>query len=309
MTRPTRRVLLAGLGATFGAGLALPRRGWALAGPPLSFGDITVRVFSDGDRTLPLATLFAGIARSEIDAAYAAAGLGAAPDEVPTPNNVTLIETPGRRILIDAGGGPNWSATTGQLEQALWDEGIAPEDVTDLLFTHAHPDHLWGALDDFEELPRFPSARHLITLAERDYWTAYAPTGDGFRDGMALGAQRVMADLGDALEIVAPEAEIAPGIRLLPTPGHTPGHVSVLIDAGGASVLILGDALTNPVLSFAHPDWPLATDSDPAMGAATRARLLDRCAADALPVIGYHLPFPGHGRVERANGAYRFVPA
>jgi glyoxylase-like metal-dependent hydrolase (beta-lactamase superfamily II) len=301
----SRRTLLAGLGA----GLALPRRGWSLAGPALTLGDITVRVFSDGDRTLPLATLYAGIARSELDAAYAAAGLGAAPDELPTPNNVTLIETADRRILLDAGGGPNWSATTGQLETALWDEGVDPADITDLLFTHAHPDHLWGALDDFEELPRFPAARHLITAAERDYWLGYVATGDGFRDGMALGAQRVMGDLGAALEPVAPEAEIAPGVRLLPTPGHTPGHVSVLLDGGGATLLILGDAITNPVLSFAHPEWPMATDADPTMGAATRARLLELCATDDLPVIGYHLPFPGHGRVERADGAYRFVPA
>lgn len=300
-----RRSLLAGAGAA----LLLPARGWALAGPPVTLGGATVRVFSDGDRTLPLATLYAGIARSELDAAYAAAGLGAAPDELPTPNNVTLIETAGRRILIDAGGGPNWSATTGRLEEALAAEGILPEDITDLVFTHAHPDHIWGALDDFEELPRFPAARHLITAAERAYWDAYVPTGDGFRDGMALGAQRVMADLGDALEEVAAEAEIAPGVRLMPTHGHTPGHVSVLVEDGGAALLVLGDAITNPVVSFAHPDWPMATDGDPAEGAATRARLLDMCAAEALPVIGFHLPFPGHGMVERRGAAYGFVPA
>jgi glyoxylase-like metal-dependent hydrolase (beta-lactamase superfamily II) len=300
-----RRTLLAGIGAT----LALPMRGWALAGPPVSIGSATIRVFSDGDRTLPLDTIYAGIARSELDAAYAAAGQGAAPDELPTPNNVTLIETGSRRILIDAGGGPNWSATTGRLEEALAAEGIMPEDITDVVFTHAHPDHIWGALDDFEEAARFPAARHMITARERDYWNAYVPTGDGFRDGMALGAQRVMADLGDALEPVAPDAEIAPGVRLMPSQGHTPGHVSVMVEGGGAALLILGDAITNPVVSFAHPDWPVATDGDPAQGAATRVRLLDLCAADDLPVIGFHLPFPGHGRVERHAGAYRFVPA
>jgi len=300
-----RRAVLAGMGAS----LALPGRGWAQAGAPLTLGGITVRVFSDGERTLPLATLFADVPRADLDAAYAAAGQGAAPDELPTPNNVTLIETAGRRILIDAGGGPNWSATTGRLEEALMAEGIAPEDITDVVFTHAHPDHLWGALDDFEEMPRFPEARHMITEAEHAYWTGYSATGDGFRDGMALGAQRVMADLGAALERVAPDAEIAPGVRLLPTPGHTPGHVGVMVEGGGAPLLILGDAITNPVLSFAHPDWPMATDSDPRAAAATRARLLDLCHAEGLTVIGFHLPFPGLGRVERAGGAYAFVPA
>src|SRR5690606_37896487 len=105
------------------------------------------------------------------------------------------------------------------------------------------------------------------------------------------------------------EAEIAPGVRLMPTPGHTPGHVAVLVADGDAALLVLGDALTNPVVSFRHPGWPLATDEDTEAGAATRTRLLDTLAADALPFVGFHLPFPGLGRAEAVEGGYRFVPA
>ena len=303
--QPGRRAVLAGLGCA----LALPRTGWAMAGAPLVMGDVTVRVFSDGARTLPLTTLYADVPRADLDAAYAAAGHGAAPDDLPTPSNVTLIETAGQRILVDAGGGPNWSATTGRLEEALLQEGIAAQDITDLVFTHAHPDHLWGALDDFEELPRFADARHLMTEAEHRYWSDHVATGDGFRDGMALGAQRVMAELGAALELVAMDAGIAPGVRLLPTPGHTPGHVAVMVEDGGGGLLVLGDAITNPVISFARPDWPLATDSDPDAGAAMRRGLLERCSADGLAVVGFHLPYPGLGRVERRGDGYGFVPA
>lgn len=303
---PSRRALLAGA-AGFGAALALPGRGWALAGPAVAVGALTVRVFSDGDRTLPLATLYADVARADLDAAYATAGQGAAPDDLPTPHNVTLISGPGRQILIDAGGGPNWSAGTGRLEEALLAEGIEPGAITDLVITHGHPDHLWGALDDFEELPRFAAARITMTESEAVYWRDYTVTGDGFRDGMALGAQRVMADLGAVLELVGPETEIAPGVRLMPTPGHTPGHVSVLVADGGDALLILGDAITNPVISFAHPDWPMATDADTGAGAATRRRLLEMCATEALPFVGYHLPFPGHGRVERRGDGYALL--
>jgi len=89
--------------------------------------------------------------------------------------------------------------------------------------------------------------------------------------------------------------------------GHTPGHMSFEIGTGGDPILVLGDAVTNAHVNFERPDWPSGSDQDADMGAATRVRLLDRAAADKMRIIGFHLPGGGIGRVERKDGAYRFV--
>jgi glyoxylase-like metal-dependent hydrolase (beta-lactamase superfamily II) len=307
---PRSRRQALGLAGAAAAAAVLPRRGWAMASPPIAVGEARLRVFSDGDRTLPFDFLYGAVPDEDAAALFAEAG-ATVPASLPTPNNVTLIEIGDRRVLIDAGSGPNFDPMTGRLETALVDEGIDPDSITDVVFTHGHPDHFWGALDDFEEFPRFPGARLAMTEAELAYWRDLVPSGpDDFRTGFALAANRVAATLGDTLEPVAMDAAIAPGVRLLPTPGHTPGHASVLVESGNAAVLILGDALTNPLISFRRPDWAVGSDDDAAEGAATRVRLLDMLAADAIPIIGFHLPFPGLGRAERApDGTYRFVPA
>jgi glyoxylase-like metal-dependent hydrolase (beta-lactamase superfamily II) len=101
---------------------------------------------------------------------------------------------------------------------------------------------------------------------------------------------------------------VAPGLSYVETFGHTPGHMSVLAESNGQHLLIGGDVLTNPAVSFARPDWRMGNDLDRDQGAATRRRLLDRLASERLPLIGFHLPYPGHGMVERKDNAYRFVP-
>jgi glyoxylase-like metal-dependent hydrolase (beta-lactamase superfamily II) len=99
-------------------------------------------------------------------------------------------------------------------------------------------------------------------------------------------------------------------MRVLDTSGHTAGHVSVELPAGRDGLVVLGDALTHPVISFAHPDWmPAADHHDPQRAAAMRRALLDKLATGRQRIIGFHLPFPGIGIVERSGSAYRFVPA
>jgi glyoxylase-like metal-dependent hydrolase (beta-lactamase superfamily II) len=299
-----RRQLLAACGGTF-AGLALPRRSWAAATEPRRVGRYRVTILSDGVRQMPTDFLWPDVPADELAAAF---GQDSAPDVIDTPNNVTLIEGDGRVILVDAGSGPNFDPATGRLEDALDAMGIATDAVTDLVFTHGHPDHLWGALDDFEEFPRFAKARHLISEAEHAFWSGPMPTGaPPFLDAMARGAQRVLGDLEPTLELVPTCFEVAPGVTLRPTPGHTPGHVSVLVEDDGQSLLVIGDALTNQIVSLRHPDWPLATDVDQEAAAVTRKRLLERVAAEAVLIIGFHFPFPGIGRIARRNEGFAFA--
>jgi glyoxylase-like metal-dependent hydrolase (beta-lactamase superfamily II) len=93
------------------------------------------------------------------------------------------------------------------------------------------------------------------------------------------------------------------------TPGHSPGHVSFLVTDGGAQCLVIGDAVTTPALFMANPEWYPIFDMDPAQAVETRKRVLDRVAAERMPVIGYHFPFPATGRVETAGTGYRLVPS
>jgi glyoxylase-like metal-dependent hydrolase (beta-lactamase superfamily II) len=301
---PSRRSVLAGVGGV-AASLVLPKRTWAAAAGPYRVGKYKVTVLSDGVRSMPSGFLWPDVPDTDLAAAF---GQVAAPEFIETPNNVTLIEGGDRVILVDAGSGPNFDPATGRLEDALQAAGVAAADVTDLIFTHGHPDHLWGALDDFEELPRFANARHVMTELEHSFWTGPVPAGaPAFHEGMVLGARRVLSELDGMVERVDLDFTVAPGIDLVPTPGHTPGHVAVRIEDSGESLLVIGDALTNATVSFLHPDWPLATDVDWNAAVATRLLLLDMVAENELPVVGFHLPWPGAGRVERLSNGYAFT--
>ena len=107
----------------------------------------------------------------------------------------------------------------------------------------------------------------------------------------------------------APNAEVAPGIRSVPTPGHSPGHTSFLVHDGSAQALIIGDAVTTPAFFLPNPEWYPSFDMDPPVAVDTRKRLLDRAATERMPVVGYHFPMPATGRVERAGTGYRLVPS
>jgi glyoxylase-like metal-dependent hydrolase (beta-lactamase superfamily II) len=128
------------------------------------------------------------------------------------------------------------------------------------------------------------------------------------RQKFAPGAKRNLSRIKDKVRTIKPGEDIAAGLRAIDTRGHTQGHISIEIAGGREPLIVLGDALTHPVISFAHPGWTPAADHEPDLGAATRMKLLDRLARDRSPVIGYHLPFPGLGRVERKGGAFAFVP-
>jgi glyoxylase-like metal-dependent hydrolase (beta-lactamase superfamily II) len=96
-------------------------------------------------------------------------------------------------------------------------------------------------------------------------------------------------------------------VRVIDTPGHTPGHVSIEL-AGGDGLIVVGDVAANALVSFAHPEWRFAIDSIPELAITSRRRLLDRAATDKTRLVGSHWPYPGLGVVERKDNAYRFVP-
>ena len=297
----SRRTVLA-----LGAATVFPN-GASAAPYKLKLGEFEITVLSDGHLTVPTRFLARNASEAEIASVI---GIGTA--TVNPPCNVTLVRTPTETILIDVGSGPHYMPGAGKLAENMEAAGIDRHSISKVVFSHAHPDHLWGLLDDFDDTPMFPNASYLISAAELSFWMAqdvisHLPED---RQNFAGGARRNLERIKDKLEIIEPGQDIAAGMHVLDTSGHTAGHICVELSSGREGVVVLGDALTHPIVSFAHPDWmPAADHHDPHRAAAVRKTLLDKLATYRQRVIGFHLPFPGIGFVERSGSTYRFVPA
>lgn len=270
------------------------------------FGTGTLSVLSDGNLVLPIDFIAPDAPVAERSALLTQAGLDTARAEPPL--NLTLYRDGDRTVLFDVGSGPGFMPSAGALPYALDAMNVDPSEVTHIVFTHAHPDHLWGLLDDFDDFV-FPQARYFMSAAEYEFWSRSAVVNEvpEEQQGMAAGAQRRLEALGDAIELFQPGQEVLPGILSHDTSGHTPGHCSFEIANGNDRVMVIGDALNHPVFAFQRPNWRIGADLDSDKGIATRLRFLDMLATDATPLIGYHLPYPGYGVAERDGEAYRFT--
>lgn len=302
----TRRTLLTGAAAGI-ATAALPRATWAAS--TFQIGGMEITTLSDGYLTQPADFIFAPMPQDELATFLAARGMDRAAPLTP-PCNLTLMRHDDRLILFDAGSGTGFMDTVGTLPDALAALGVDPGEITHVVFTHGHADHLWGVLDDFDE-PLFANAEHLMGRVEYDYWAdpETAATIAADRVPMAAGAKRRLDLVGERFTLFEDSSEILPGVIARASYGHTAGHMSFVLADGGRAAMVVGDAILNDHTAFAHPDWHIGADADRAMAATARAGLLDQLATDAMIMIGFHLPSGGAGHVERHEGAYRFVPA
>jgi glyoxylase-like metal-dependent hydrolase (beta-lactamase superfamily II) len=300
----SRRSLLAATAASLAAH-GLP----AFAAPApyaIKHGAFEVTVVSDGHLVLPVSFLAPGAPPAERAALLQAAGQTA--EQFNSPTNVTLIRTANDLILVDMGSGDRFMPTAGKLWDNLKAAGIDKAKFTKVIFTHGHPDHLWGAVDELDDLVT-PEAAFNVAQAEWDFWTGEnALRGlPAERAGFVTGARRHYAAIKQRVKMLKPGDDVVTGMRMIDTPGHTQGHVALEL-AGGDGLIVVGDALTHPLISFQHPEWIPAADHVPDQAAQTRRKLLDRLSTDRSKLIGFHLPYPGVGMVERKDGAYRFVP-
>ena len=321
MTEATRRTLLAStLAATALAGSGAPARaaeavpGGAQAPGFYRYrvGDVRVTAVTDGANTLPLPERFVLNAdRAAVSAALTADFRDGANLTVPfTP---LVIETGGRRVVIDTGNGEaafqKSGGAVGQFHANLKAAGFDRGAIDAVVISHFHGDHVNGLLNPAGK-PAFPNAEIHVPEAEWAYWMddgamSRAPAGrmqDGFRN-----VRRVFDGLDRKVTPYAWEREVLPGLTALGTPGHTPGHTSFLLASGSDRLFVQSDVTNVPVLFARHPGWHVMYDQDPAMAEATRRRVYDRIAAERTLLQGFHYPFPAAAHLERTADGYREV--
>ena len=272
-----------------------------------TLGNADITIVSDGDFTLTRDFLYPDPPPEEFNALLASAYRPG--DELLLPANAMVIDINGQRVLIDAGSGDKFQPGVGKLAENLRAAGIAPESIDAVVFTHLHPDHLWGATDAANEALIFPNARFIARQGEYAFWSSpdlpdQLPTEE--MRNVTLLIQAHLDRLGDRLELV--ERDVLPGISYIPTPGHTADHASVMIESGGETLLSVGDVIADAVVAFERPDWPVGIDKDPEQGVRTRIALLDRLKSDRQRSFGYHLPWPGLGHVGGYGKTYRWHP-
>ena len=222
-----------------------------------------------------------------------------------------LVEAPGLTLVVDTcigndkprsmlGGA---ALSTGFLK-TLAETGCSRDSVDVVVCTHLHVDHVgWNTmLIDGAWVPTFPKARYLFGKTEMAHWTAEGD--DDQREVLSDSVQPILdAGLADMVEM---DHRISPEIRLTPTTGHTPGHVSVMIESEGQSAVITGDMTHHPC-QMAHPDWSSIVDCDPKAATATRARMFAEWADQPILVIGAHFAPPTAGYVQRDGPVFRFA--
>ncbi len=207
-----------------------------------------------------------------------------------------IVRSGGRTLLIDCGVGPGphegLGGWRGSLEEDMGSAGVSPEQIDTVVFTHLHFDHTGWALH--EKNPRFTNARYIAP--EEDFKLL----GKGMAGFPEPEAVTPLQDAG-RLDLVSGEKTLTPEITTLPTPGHTPGHQSIVIVSAGQRAIITGDIAHHPA-QVQETEWNSGFDSDPGTAAATRGRVMERLERDgALAVLG-HFPHPGMGRIVREGG-------
>lgn len=272
-------------------------------------GDIEVTALLDGTMALPESFVY-GYDEATARASTALAYRKFTPGMITIPVNGYVIKIGGKLTLVDAGAPSLLGDAVGGLTRNLQAAGLKVEDISSVLFTHFHPDHI-GTLLNASGAKTFENAGLVCSEAEWAFAhddAVRAAVPNDFKGYIDL-VRGFVAPYADGREVFTGEKEVMSGVTSIPLPGHTPGHSGFSIHSGNESLLIWGDIIHFSTLQFTNPDWGVVFDTDPALAAETRKKMFDRASADRMAVAGMHVDFPGIGYVERAGDTFRHVLA
>lgn len=278
----------------------------------LKVGEIDVLIVSDGILPIPSQTM-----AYNVDPAVRSAWLEdefLSPEMLEWPLNVAVVRSGAQTILVDAGLGADPDLhlpRAGQLLHRLEAAGIDLASVTDVVLTHMHMDHIGGLLIDGVKERLRPDLRIHVAAAEVKFWESpdfsRVSMPQGFPDALRRAAKRFVQDYRGQLRTFEDEHEVAPGVVVRRTGGHTPGHSVVRLASGGDRLTFAGDLVFQ--VGFDHPDWHNGFEHDPEEAARVRVSLMRELAANREPLVATHLPFPSLCHVAVDGEAFRCVPA
>lgn len=301
----SRRSVLAGSGglalAAAAPMAATPARAQTMSSPrhsSIQLGAFTVTTFLDNSRTVPDPQSIFGMNVSPEEFNEVSADNFIPSDQSRFFFTPTLVNTGSEVVLFDTGNGGD----SGQLVAAMGDAGLSPEDVTIVVITHMHPDHIGGMMTG--GAPTFPNARYVTGSAEYNFFT-----GDNAPGRLAEMVQGMVVPVADNLTFLDDGGSVTGGITAVAAFGHTAGHMTYRIESEGQGLHLIADLANHYVWSLAYPDWEVRFDADKAGAAQARRNILGMIAADRVPFVGYHMPFPALGYVEQNGDGFRYVPA
>lgn len=276
-------------------------------------GDIDVLVISDG--VVPIAAETMATNADPADLRTWLDDMFLPSDVLDWPLNVVVVRSGSQTILIDAGLGKEFAfaepSRAGLLAERLQGAGIDPASVTDVVLTHMHMDHIGGLLGDGLGAQLRPDLRIHLSAAEAEFWeapdfskTAMAP---GVPDALKSAATRFLGEYRAKLRPFETEYEVAPGVHVSRTGGHTPGHSIVRVVSGEDRLMFAGDALFQA--TFENPEWQNGFEHYPEAAARIRVGLMRELASTRGALVATHLPFPSVCHVANAGNAFRCVPA